>query len=74
MRCDVGFVWFVSFETEEEALHALQFVRVQTFKDRPIHARIKSETLLKSLYVSASFRVRMVAHTHVGVTLPWNPC
>jgi la-related protein 4 len=51
IRPDIGDCWFVTFNSEEDALSALDFVRGRTFHDAPVKARIKSENLLRSLYV-----------------------
>jgi hypothetical protein len=51
IRPDIGDCWFVTFNSEEDALKALDFVRGRTFQDAPVKARIKSENLLRSLYV-----------------------
>jgi la-related protein 4 len=49
IRPDIGDCWFVTFNSEEDALSALDFVRGRTFHDAPVKARIKSENLLRSL-------------------------
>lgn len=48
IRPDIGDCWFVTFNSEEDALSALDFVRGRTFHDAPVKARIKSENLLRS--------------------------
>jgi la-related protein 4 len=48
IRPDIGDCWFVTFNSEEDALKALDFVRGRTFQDAPVKARIKSENLLRS--------------------------
>lgn len=48
---DIGNTWFISFENDEVAMEALQYVRTQKFQDRPVQAGLKSENLLKSVSV-----------------------
>lgn len=48
VRSDIGDTWFVTFDTDEQALQSLDFIRNKTLNDKPIKARIKSENLLKS--------------------------
>lgn len=49
VKPDIGNLWYVTFETEEDALQMLFYIRGKTFKGRPIAGRIKSENILKSL-------------------------
>jgi hypothetical protein len=49
IRPEVGDCWFVTFNTEEDALKALDFVRNQKFKGNVIKARIKTENVLRAL-------------------------
>jgi len=56
IRPDIEDCWFVTFNSEEDALTALDFVRERSFRDAPIKARIKSENLLRifSYYAPAA--------------------
>jgi len=49
LRPDVGDTWFITFATDEDAEKSLTHVRTQTFNGSPVKARLKSETLLKSI-------------------------
>ncbi|GAM28099.1 hypothetical protein SAMD00019534_112750 [Acytostelium subglobosum LB1] len=44
----VGKMWFITFDTEENALVAHDITQNNTFKNEPIKARIKSETFVRS--------------------------
>lgn len=46
IRCDVG-CWFISFESEDDALTAVQDVRKQKINGTNVAARLKSESLLR---------------------------
>ncbi|RUS14172.1 hypothetical protein BC938DRAFT_477505, partial [Jimgerdemannia flammicorona] len=48
VRREHGNAWFVTFETEEDALQMLFYIRGKNFKGRPIAGRMKSENILKS--------------------------
>lgn len=50
IRSDVGDTWFVTMESEQEAVDTLLALRSKKFKDAPIKARLKSENILKSFY------------------------
>eukprot|EP01112_Ceratiomyxa_fruticulosa_P020265 TRINITY_DN685_c0_g1_i1.p1 TRINITY_DN685_c0_g1~~TRINITY_DN685_c0_g1_i1.p1 ORF type:complete len:740 (-),score=220.20 TRINITY_DN685_c0_g1_i1:182-2401(-) len=52
VRADIQDTWFVSFASEEMAQDALFFVRDKQFRGKPIKARMKSENLLRSVYVA----------------------
>jgi hypothetical protein len=62
VRSDIGDTWFVVFETDELALEALEYIRTKTFRDKPIHARIKSDNLLKSF--SSSQQAYLPNYSH----------
>jgi len=49
IHSDIGDTWFTSFETEDKAIDAVQHLRTQKWNDKPIQARIKTESLLKSV-------------------------
>jgi la-related protein 4 len=49
IKSEFGNTWFITFETETEALTTLNIIRKATFKGQPIQARSKSENLLKNL-------------------------
>jgi hypothetical protein len=50
IRSDVGDTWFVTCDTEEEAMSNILALRSRTFQGKPIKARIKSENMLKSFF------------------------
>jgi len=50
VRADIGDTWFVSFSSENETIDACMHVRAQKFQDKSVHARIKSETMLRSFF------------------------
>uniref|UniRef100_A0AAV1T571 HTH La-type RNA-binding domain-containing protein n=1 Tax=Peronospora matthiolae TaxID=2874970 RepID=A0AAV1T571_9STRA len=50
VRSDVGDTWFVTMNTEAEAVSTLLALRSKTFKGAAIKARLKSENMLKSFY------------------------
>jgi la-related protein 4 len=52
VRSDIGDHWFVQFDKDADCSAAFTFLRSQTFLDKPIQARIKSENLLRGLISS----------------------
>ncbi|KUF97983.1 Ammonium Transporter (Amt) Family [Phytophthora nicotianae] len=50
VRSDVGDTWFVTMNSESEAVSTLLALRSKTFNGAPIKARLKSENVLKSFY------------------------
>jgi len=50
IKSDVNNCWFVTFETEDTASSALEFIRKQKIHDKSIRARLKSEQLLRNIY------------------------
>ncbi|CAI5733701.1 unnamed protein product [Hyaloperonospora brassicae] len=50
VRSDVGDTWFVTMNTEAEAVSTLLALRSKTFKGAALKARLKSENMLKSFY------------------------
>ncbi|KAG7394328.1 La- protein 4B [Phytophthora boehmeriae] len=50
VRSDVGDTWFVTMNTESEAVNTLLALRSKKFNGAPIKARLKSENVLKSFY------------------------
>ncbi|KAG6623172.1 La-related protein 4 [Phytophthora cinnamomi] len=50
VRSDVGDTWFVTMNTEAEAVSTLLALRSKTFNGAAIKARLKSENVLKSFY------------------------
>ena len=53
MKPECGSTFFLKFKDEETALDAFSYLRTQKLGGMPVQARIKSENLLKSLYVRA---------------------
>ncbi|RLN89429.1 hypothetical protein BBJ28_00001223 [Nothophytophthora sp. Chile5] len=50
VRSDVGDTWFVTMNSEAEAVSTLLALRSKSFNGAPIKARLKSENVLKSFY------------------------
>lgn len=53
IKPEIGNTWFVSFETEQEALATLTVLRTLSFKGQTIQARVKTENPLKNLLAPA---------------------
>jgi hypothetical protein len=51
LHSDVGNTWFVSFVNEDITQSAFAVCRSKQFHGKPVQARVKSENLLKSVYV-----------------------
>ncbi|KAG2374415.1 hypothetical protein C9374_010699 [Naegleria lovaniensis] len=49
IHSDIGNTWFTSFETEEKTLEAIEHLKTQNWEGKPIQARIKTESLLKTV-------------------------
>ncbi|EFC50215.1 predicted protein [Naegleria gruberi] len=49
IHSDIGNTWFTSFETEEKTIEAVQHLKTQQWDEKPIQARIKTESLLKTV-------------------------
>jgi len=54
LKKELAVNFFIKFPNEEITMHALNYVRGQTFKGNPIHARIKTENLHKSIFYGSS--------------------
>ena len=52
IRADIGDTWFVSFETESDAVETLFVIRERSFRNEKVRAGIKSENLLRPTYVT----------------------
>ncbi|CAN0501416.1 unnamed protein product, partial [Ectocarpus sp. 8 AP-2014] len=50
IRSDVGDTWFVTMESEDDALNTILALRGKTFEGKAIKARLKSENLLRSFF------------------------
>lgn len=50
IRSDVGDTWFVTMDSEDDALNTILALRGKTFQGKPIKARLKSENLLRSFF------------------------
>lgn len=50
VKADVGDTWFVAFETEEDCLDTCLVLTNQTFKGKPVRARVKSENVVRSFF------------------------
>lgn len=50
LRSDIGDTWFVTFESEDEAVSTHFVIRSRTFRSKQVQACIKSENLLKSSF------------------------
>ncbi|KAF0973866.1 hypothetical protein FDP41_007253 [Naegleria fowleri] len=49
IHSDIGNTWFTSFETEEKTIEAIEHLKIQNWEGKPIQARIKTESLLKTV-------------------------
>ncbi|CAM9715470.1 unnamed protein product, partial [Hapterophycus canaliculatus] len=50
IRSDVGDTWFVTMDSEDDALTTILALRGKTFEGKAIKARLKSENLLRSFF------------------------
>lgn len=50
LKSELGENWFVTFETEDKCVAAHVSLVGKTFQGKPVRARVKSETILKSFY------------------------
>lgn len=50
IRSDVGDTWFVTMDSEDDALNTILALRGKTFEGKAIKARLKSENLLRSFF------------------------
>ncbi|CAM9315072.1 unnamed protein product, partial [Choristocarpus tenellus] len=50
IRSDVGDTWFVTMDSEDNAMSTILALRGKTFDGKPIKARLKSENLLRSFF------------------------
>eukprot|EP01133_Synstelium_polycarpum_P016750 gene16750-19916_t len=71
IRSDIGNTWFITFDTEENALSAHDAIQNAVFNEKPIKARIKSETLLRNNYVAPPVVAPIVA-PHLNGVAPSN--
>ncbi|KAI8377515.1 uncharacterized protein BYT42DRAFT_515580 [Radiomyces spectabilis] len=63
IKQDVGNMWYITFESEEDALKILFDIRGKTFKDQPIAARMKSEPVLRSIQTKKSSSTDLESQT-----------
>ncbi|KAH8555533.1 hypothetical protein BGW37DRAFT_477586 [Umbelopsis sp. PMI_123] len=54
VKREIGNMWYVTFNTEEETIKMLFLLRGKTFKGKPIAGRIKSEAVLRNVQVEKS--------------------
>lgn len=50
VRSDVGDTWFVTMDSEDDAMNTILALRGKTFEGKAIKARLKSENLLRSFF------------------------
>ena len=50
IRSDVGDTWFVTMDSEDDALSTILALRSKTFEGKPVKARLKSENILRSFF------------------------
>lgn len=50
IRSDVGDTWFVTMDSEDDALSTILALRSRTFEGKAIKARLKSENILRSFF------------------------
>ncbi|KAI8583702.1 hypothetical protein K450DRAFT_222359 [Umbelopsis ramanniana AG] len=51
VKREIGNMWYVTFNTEEETIKMLFLLRGKSFKGKPIAGRIKSEAVLRNIQV-----------------------
>lgn len=51
VRPDINDTWFVTFQDDDAALNTLAAIAQKTLHNYPIKARIKSENILRAMYV-----------------------
>lgn len=49
IKKEIGNMWYLTFETEEDALKMLYDTRGKSFKGSPVAARMKSEPVVGSM-------------------------
>lgn len=52
LKPEVGDNYFIRFDDEEKTMSAWNFIRTKKRNDKPISARIKSESILRNSYAS----------------------
>lgn len=74
IRVDDSFpdIWYVQFNTENEAVDTFFVIQQKTFKGKRISARIKSETVFKSYHTPAP-NSNPINHSLPLPTLPYPP-
>lgn len=50
IRSDVGDTWFVTMDSEDDAMSTILALRSKNFEGKPIKARLKSENILRSFF------------------------
>ncbi|CAN0114022.1 unnamed protein product, partial [Laminaria digitata] len=50
IRSDVGDTWFITMDSEDDALNTILALRSKTFEGKAIKARLKSENILRSFF------------------------
>eukprot|EP01117_Protostelium_nocturnum_P006583 TRINITY_DN2371_c0_g1_i1.p1 TRINITY_DN2371_c0_g1~~TRINITY_DN2371_c0_g1_i1.p1 ORF type:complete len:490 (-),score=145.19 TRINITY_DN2371_c0_g1_i1:479-1837(-) len=54
IKPEIGDMWYVTFESDKGALDSLEKLRSQTFQDKPIRCRLKTESTFRSISLSAT--------------------
>jgi la-related protein 4 len=49
IKQEVGNMWYITFDNEEDTINMLFQLRGKRFKGKPIAGRIKSEAILRNL-------------------------
>ncbi|KAG0171578.1 La- protein 4B [Apophysomyces sp. BC1015] len=49
IKKDIGNMWYITFESEDDAIKMLYDIRGKSFKGMPLAARMKSEPILRSI-------------------------
>lgn len=70
VKADVGSTWFVTFDSEEDAVEAVSKSKDYTLHGQLVKARIKSESPPPPVVPSATTAPAMYAHAHPGAVLP----
>ncbi|CAM9691157.1 unnamed protein product, partial [Discosporangium mesarthrocarpum] len=72
IRSDVGDTWFVTMDSEDDALSTILALRGKAFDGKPIKARLKSENILRSFFpVPTASEVQPTAAAAAGAAGPY---
>jgi hypothetical protein len=49
VKPELGDLWYVTFESDDDAVSAYELLKNKTFQDKPIKARLKIESTFRSM-------------------------